>query len=31
MASAKLKQEELNTESPATEGEHSNIGDDKGL
>jgi hypothetical protein len=31
MASAKIKQQELNTDSPDTVGNHSNLGDDKGL
>jgi HK97 family phage portal protein len=31
MAGAKLKQQELNENSPDTQGNHSNIGDDKGL
>jgi hypothetical protein len=31
MAGAKLKQQELNEESPNTQGNHSNIGDDKGM
>jgi HK97 family phage portal protein len=31
MANAKLKQQELNTDSPDTNGNHSNLGDDKGV
>jgi HK97 family phage portal protein len=31
MAGAKLKQQELNENSPDTNGDHSNIGDDKGM
>jgi HK97 family phage portal protein len=31
MASAKIKQQKLNTDSPDTQGNHSNLGDDKGM
>jgi HK97 family phage portal protein len=31
MANAKLKQQQLNTDSPNTQGNHSNLGDDKGI
>jgi HK97 family phage portal protein len=31
MAGAKIKQQELNENSPNTKGDHSNIGDDKGM
>jgi HK97 family phage portal protein len=31
MAGAKIKEQELNTDSPNTQGNHSNIGDDKGI
>jgi hypothetical protein len=30
MAGAKIKEQELNTDSPDTNGAHSNLGDDKG-
>jgi HK97 family phage portal protein len=31
MAGAKIKEQELNTNSPDTQGNHSNLGDDKGM
>jgi HK97 family phage portal protein len=31
MANAKLKQQQLNTDSPNTQGNHSNLGDNKGM
>jgi HK97 family phage portal protein len=31
MANAKIKQQQLNTDSPDTQGNHSNLGDDKGI